>query len=197
MSRRTLTLLLSTIAMAAPAGLSAQAWSERLNLDVHGSYARIGGDVEDSGIGIGAALSYTIGSTWGVFGNYDRSSMDGDSDDYSLRHFDLGVRIHPLQGALVPVGIVGWTWRSASYEDVVFFGEEGDVKVHGSGPTLGVGASYRIGGSLSIDALGLWTGGDMDRVSVRELTFEDEGVAIDASSLRLNIGATLTLFRRR
>jgi hypothetical protein len=164
--------------------------AEGLRLNVHAGVAHLDGE----GAGVRPGLSAGYGSTrwFSVFITYDRVPLNDGTHDFDLEHIDAGVRVN-VRGAgasLVPFGLAAYTWRSADYGERLFLGDTLDVRVHGSGLTVGVGAAYHVTPALAVEGSVKRSGGAMDRVDANGFTFRHDEATIGGATLRVNVGVS-------
>lgn len=156
-----------------------------------------GGDDERNNAGGGGLyLGYGVNRRITIFvqgdgGQFDNESTDNIEGEWTMGHFDVGVRFNfanslrkwvPfLQGAL-GYRVVGVD--NPVVDDV----PRNELSISGSGLTLGGGVDFYLSESWALDLQLLWTGGKfttlrVDEVSVNNLDF-------DANSSRLNLGVS-------
>lgn len=190
---RSLVVVWSAVAIAGAASVHAQDGSVAtgLRLNVHvGAAVLPGGDQGVSSVSPGFSASYGNSRVFSAFVRYDRARMNGGERGFDLRHLDAGGRVHLRDAAasLVPFVLAAYTWREAAYGTIAFMGDTVDVKVHGSGVTLGAGAAYHIRRRLAVEWTITRTGGAMDRVDANGFTFRQEEWAIREPSYRIAAG---------
>lgn len=181
-----------TLLAAAPVRAQVRSVSDGLRVNVHAGLAHLGGDHGGSGVRPGISVSYGNSRWFAGFVTYDRAPISDDSLTFHLRHIDAGARVHLLgaDSRLVPFVLAAYTWRTADYGIIPFLGDTLDVKVHGSGLTLGGGAAWHLSPRLALEVSLERTGGAMDRVTADGLTFRREESAIPNASVRLNVGVS-------
>jgi hypothetical protein len=177
--------------LAAPVTVRAQAASvaEELRLNLHGGALNQGSSTV---VGPGFSIGYGSSRWFVAFLTYHRATLPSDDGDFAQRHLDAGIRAH-LRGSharLVPVVIGAWTWRSANWDGRFFLGDTMDVKIAGSGPTLGAGALYYVIPRVAVEAAAHWTGGTMDQVTTNMGHFDAGEAGIEDDALRFEIGVT-------
>ena len=156
-----------------------------------------GGDDERNNAGGGGLyLGYGVNRRITIFvqgdgGQFDNESTDNIEGEWTMGHFDVGVRFNfanslrkwvPfLQGAL--------GYRVVGVNDpVVDDVPRNELSFSGAGLTLGGGVDFYLSESWALDLQLLWTGGNfntlrIDNVSMNDLDFE-------ANSSRLNLGVS-------
>jgi hypothetical protein len=153
----------------------------------------------------GAGLAGQVG--WGFTKNFamvvDASaariaSLDGDFD---LAHVDVGGRWHFVsRSSFVPFVEVGYSGRAASKPQALLSDGAGttyagDLKIMGGGASLGAGFQYFPMSKMAIGGAFKWTTGKFTRVQVDNVTVD--GLSIDATSARFNMGFTWYPMARR
>jgi hypothetical protein len=153
----------------------------------------------------GAGLAAQVG--WGFTKNFamvlDASaariaSLDGDFD---LAHVDVGGRWHFVsRSSFVPFVEVGYSGRAASKQQALLSDGAGttyagDLKILGGGASLGAGFQYFPMSKMAIGGAFKWTTGKFTRVQFDNVTVD--GLSIDATSARFNMGFTWYPMARR
>jgi hypothetical protein len=194
-SREVLVALL--LPLASPAALRAQlSIAEELRVNLHGGVLAQGGS---TAAGPGFSIGYGTSRWFVPFITWDRVTL-GDADgDFKQRHLDAGVRVHVRGGEArwVPVVVAAWTWRAASWDDRFFLGDTLDVKIAGTGPTLGAGVLYYVIPRVAVEATVKWTGGSMEQVTTTAGHFNAGDAAIEDDAVRINVGVSWFPLRAR
>ncbi len=133
-----------------------------------GSYENNGVAVEDidetdSGSGYGITIGYGFTSTLALYGQLNGASVGEEGGDYTIRHFDLGLRLHFLAPAKVVVPFVqfGLSARTARQDDGV------DIVEFGSpGFAFGGGINVHFIRALAFTTGITWSLGNVDNLKV-------------------------------
>lgn len=159
-------------------------------------------DVTENGGGLGVQLGYGFRNNLAIFADLTGTSMSPESDDdeaenYTLGHFDLGVRYHfasPTR-ALMPYVEGAFTGRAATQTGVFEdpdTGEdiEAELELRGTAFTFGGGLQYFVSPRFALNGGLRFSIGSFDDV---KLTVGDESIElsdldIDATTTRLNLG---------
>jgi len=154
------------------------------------------GERENAGGG-GLMVGYGIDPRFTVFAQADAArfeevpASDVEGGDWTLGHFDLGVRFN-FANALrpwVPFVQASFTARAVQVDDAVVDGGAVDeASISGGSFTLGGGLDVYLSESLALDLQLLWSGGEFTRLKVENVTVD--GFDLDARSARLNLGLT-------
>ncbi|MGH7696305.1 MAG: outer membrane beta-barrel protein [Gemmatimonadaceae bacterium] len=163
-----------------------------LGLSLHGS--SLTADDLDSDTQNGGGLQLQLG--WGftpklaIFLDGSAASMDSDGESWILSHGDLGLRYHFASPgkSFVPFVEGAFTGWVGSQDDVDFGTGTGDLEISGAGFTLGGGFLYFFNSRVALNAGVKWTKGEFDKVTFENVSVE--GLDIDATSARLNLGIT-------
>lgn len=148
----------------------------------------------ESGAGLAALLGWGFTKNFAmvVDGSAARiSSLDGD---FNLAHVDVGGRWHFVSRAsVVPFVEIGYSGRAASKQQALMSDGNGtmyagDLKILGSGASLGGGFQYYPVPTMAIGGALKWTTGKFTRVQFDNVTVD--GLSIDATSARFNMGFT-------
>ena len=150
-------------------------------------------DRNDAG-GAGLRLGYGVNRRITVFAQGDGARFDeqstGDIDgDWTMGHFDLGVRFNFANSlrAWVPFLEAALAYRAVSVSDPIVDGTpRNELSLEGAGLTLGGGVSFYFVESFALDVALLWTGGEFSTVRVDDVSVG--GFDFDANSSRLNVG---------
>lgn len=140
-----------------------------------------------NGGGLGLQLGYGFTPQFALFADLTAAGLE---DETAFGHFDFGVRYaftSPTR-RWVPSIDAAITGRVLARDDAEFEGETADVELFGGGFTLGVGLQYYTAPSWAIGAAVKWTSGEFDSFRVDNVTID--GLEIDATSTRFNIGVT-------
>ena len=153
-----------------------------------------GDDERNSAGGGGLYLGYGVNRKITIFvqgdgGQFDNETTDNIEGEWTMGHFDIGVRFNfanslrkwvPfLQGAL--------GYRVVGVNDpVVDNVPRNELSISGSGLTLGGGVDYNLSESWALDLQLLWTGGKFTTLRVDNVSVN--GLDFDANSSRLNFG---------
>jgi hypothetical protein len=168
-----------------------------LGLSLNGSAVR--GDDINSSTESGAGLAAQIG--WGFTKNFalvfDASAarIETVGGNFDLAHADIGGRWHFVSAShgFVPFLEVGYSARAAMENDVLMADGNGntftgDLAILGSGVSFGGGLQYFVGQKWALGGAFKWTAGEFTRVRIDDVTIE--GLGIDATSARFNMGLT-------
>ena len=156
-----------------------------------------GGDDERNNAGGGGLyLGYGVNRRITIFvqgdgGQFDNESTDNIEGEWTMGHFDVGVRFNfanslrkwvPfLQGAL--------GYRVVNVNDPVVDGTaRSELSISGAGVTLGGGVDYYLSESWALDLQLLWTGGEFTTLRVDNVSVS--GLDFDANSSRVNLGVS-------
>ena len=140
-----------------------------------------------NGGGLGFQLGYGFTPRFALFIDGTAAGLE---DETTFGHFDFGVRYaftSPTR-RWVPSIDAAFTGRVLARDDAEFEGETVDVELFGGGFTLGAGIQYYTTPSWAIGAGIKWTSGEFDSFKVDNVTID--GLEIDATSTRFNIGVT-------
>jgi hypothetical protein len=194
-------LLLLTYPMVASSQRSGSAGAKGFFLGLALNGSALTADDLDSDTENGGGLQLSLG--WGftpklaLFLDGSAASMDSDGESWILTHGDLGLRYH-FAGAnrsFVPFiegALTGWV---GSQDDVDFGNGTGDLEISGGGFTLGGGFLYFFSPRVALNAGLKWTNGEFNKVKFDNVSVE--GLDIDATSARLNVGLTFFLGGQR
>ena len=151
-------------------------------------------DVESGG-GFGVRLGYGFTPRLALVLDGTGAIINSTDDEYTLAHFDVALR-YAFTGAtrrFVPFLEAGFSGRAAGADDVTLYLDDGsqttgDLTISGTGLTLGAGAQYYVSPKVAL-GLGLkWTTGEFSTVKFDNVSVD--GLEIDATSTRLNLGVT-------
>ncbi len=163
-----------------------------LGLALNGS--ALTADDLDSDTETGGGLQLQLG--WGfnpklaIFVDGSAASMESDGESWILSHGDLGLRYHFASAGKSFVPFVEGAFSSwiGSQDNVDFGSGTGDLEISGAGFTLGGGFLYFFTSRVALNAGLKWTKGEFDKVKFENVSVE--GLDIDATSARLNVGIT-------
>jgi hypothetical protein len=153
-------------------------------------------DTENGG-GLQLQLGWGFSPKLAIFLDGSAASMDADGESWILSHGDLGLRYH-FAGpgkSFVPFVEGAFTGWVGSQDDVDFGNGTGDLEISGAGFTLGGGFLYFFNSRVALNTGVKWTKGEFDKVKFQNVSVE--GLDIDATSARLNIGLTFFLGGQR
>lgn len=193
----TATILTASALLLLAAPTNAQESTTRgFTIGVHLSGASLQVENQDrnNAGGGGLRLGYGVNRRITIFAQGDGARFDeqstGDIDgDWTMGHFDLGVRYNFASSlrSWVPFleGALGY--RSVAVSNPVVDGTpRGELSLEGAGLTLGGGISFYFVESFALDLALLWTGGEFRTVRVDDVSVG--GFDFDARSSRLNLG---------
>lgn len=170
-----------------------------LGLALNGS--ALTADDLDSDTENGGGLQLSVG--WGftpklaLFLDGSAASMGSDGDSWILTHGDLGLRYHFASAgkSFVPFVEGALTGLVGSQEDIDFGNGTGDLEISGGGFSLGGGFLYFFSPRVALNTGLKWTKGEFNKVKFDNVSVE--GLDIDATSARLNVGLTFFLGGQR
>lgn len=191
---------LMLLAASGTVAAQARAAAGALRLNAHAGAATFARDGRGGAVGPGAGLSAGYGFSDRITAavTVDRALMDDGEDEFTLQHVDAGLRVHLSGGGtgLVPYVGGGLTWRSVRLEDHEFLGDTFDVRIAGTGPTIGAGVLWFVSGSIALEAGATWTGGRMEQVTVEGLHVSQEDYIMTNASGRVAVGVSWFARRR-
>lgn len=189
-----MTSILTALLLLFPTITSAQAEAETsglmLNLHLNGSaVATDSSDDIENGGGLGLAAGWGFSPNFMLYAAGDAASISGaDSEpDYSLGHFDLGVRYSFAAPARswVPFLLAGVSGRAAVWDDLI---QGQDLEVTGAGVTAGGGISYFFTPAWALQTSLEWTFGEFSDVTVGDQSANLEQYSFSATSTRFDLG---------
>jgi hypothetical protein len=153
-------------------------------------------DTENGG-GLQLSLGWGFTPKLALFLDGSAASMDSEGDSWILSHGDLGLRYHFASAgkSFVPFVEGAITGLVGSQEDIDFGNGRGDLEISGGGFTLGGGFLYFFTPRVALNAGLKWTKGEFNKVKFENVSVE--GLDIDATSARLNVGLTFFLGGQR
>jgi len=163
---------------------------------LHGSGASLsveGEDRNDAGGG-GLFVGYGLNRRFSLFAQVDGARFDEQSTgtvegDWTLAHFDLGVRFHFANSlrSWVPFLQAAVGRRSVNVLDPIVEGDaEEEVDISGASLTLGGGVAFYLSRAWSLELGLMLTGGEFNTLRVNNVSVS--GFDLDATSSRLNLG---------
>lgn len=187
-----------TLALLVPAdGAWAQESTTRgFTIGIHASGASLMVENQDrnNAGGGGIHAGYGFNRTLTILAQLDGAQFDeqrtGDvQGDWTLGHFDVGVRFHFANSlrSLVPYlqGTIGV--RAVTVIDPIVNNTAREaVSISGSGVTLGGGLNVYLKETLALDVQLLWTGGKFTTLHIDNVS--TTGFDVDATSSRFNVG---------
>lgn len=191
-----LLLTASALLPCASAARAQESTTRGLTVGVHLSGASLQVESQDrnNAGGGGLRLGYGVNRRITIFAQGDGARFDeqstGDFDgDWTMGHFDVGVRFN-FASSLRPwvpflEGALGY--RAVSVSNPVVQGTpRNELSLEGAGLTLGGGVAFYFVESFALDVALLWTGGEFDTVRVDDVSVGN--LDVDANSSRLNVG---------
>lgn len=159
-------LLVTTCALAAPADAQ-RPRVQGVHVALHGSgtAVQVPNDDPEHGWGYGGSVGYGI-SRFTLFAGGDAATLVAPYvDEISVLHGDVGMRVHfRTSAALVPYASVAFTRRIGKRDDLSLLGRRYDVKITGSGATLGGGVFYFLLPSMAAHLAATVTAGELDQL---------------------------------
>jgi len=152
-------------------------------------------DESHNGGGFSAQLGWGFNRLFTLLVDGSGSVMDQDKDDrFVLVHFDVLGRFNFAgpRRAWVPFVEGGFSGRVAGQDNIVVNGiggpQEVDLEISGGGLTFGGGVQYYVVPALALGANVRWTVGEFKTVKFNNVSVD--GVEIDATTTRINLGLT-------
>ena len=144
--------------------------------------------------GGGIHLGYGVNRRITIFAQGDGANFDDQSTgnvegEWTLGHFDLGVRFNFANSLRrwVPFLQAALGYRAVSVSDpLIDNAVVNTVSISGAGLTLGGGTYIYFSESFALDLQLLWTGGEFTTLRVDNVSVG--GLDIDATSTRFNVG---------
>jgi Outer membrane protein beta-barrel domain len=202
---RRIAALLGTLAV--PAALLAQGTSGPANVKGFSLGIALNGsaissdevaDGTDSGGGLTLGLGYGFTPRLLLFLDGTAASIRADGESWVLAHGDLGLRFHftaPGRG-FTPFVEGAFTTRTGTQENIEFLdGETADLEISGPGFTAGAGFLYFFSPRTALSTGLRWTTGEFTTVKFGNVSVD--GLDLDATSTRVNIGLTWFFANRR
>lgn len=166
------------------------------NVGLHLSGASLTVENEDrnNAGGGGLQVGYGVNRNITLFAQANAAQFDQQSTgtvqgDWTMSHFDLGVRYYFANSlrSWVPFLQAAFGFRSVSVQDpVVDNVQRQEVEISGGGLTIGGGIDIYLSQSWAIDVQLLWTGGEFTTLRVDNVS--RTGFDVDATSTRFNVG---------
>lgn len=179
----------------APGGAPASS-SKGLFLGAHlnGSAIRADdlGDESETGGGLGLQLGYGFTSQLALVLDATGALIGSDDEEATLGHFDIALR-YAFTGQsrrVVPFLELGYSGVAVRQDDAALEGVPGtgELTLTGAGFTLGGGIQYYVSPKVALGVGLKWTTGELDTAEFEGEKIE--GLGIDATSTRLNLGVT-------
>jgi len=151
-------------------------------------------DDANTGGGFSAQLGWGFTPMFTILAGVSGARMNDDPDDFVLVHFDLLGRFNFRSGehAFVPFLEVGTSARIAGQDDaIVTVGgspQTVDLEMAGGAFTFGGGFHYFVAPTVALGANLQISTGDFTTVEIDNV--EVEGLELEATSTRLNLGLT-------
>lgn len=183
--------------LALPGGLTGQQSTTRglvLGLHASGASLSIEGEEGNEAGGGGIFVGYGFNRRFTVFFQADGAQFDEQSagdvvGDWTLGHFDVGVRFNFANSLRrwVPFlqGAVGR--RNVNVQDPLVDGnQEEEVDLSGTALTFGGGVAFHLARAWSLEASLLFSGGEFSTLRVNNVSVS--GFDEDATSTRFGLG---------
>jgi hypothetical protein len=149
----------------------------------------------ESGPGVAGQLGWGFTKNFAIVLDASAARMESVGGNYDLAHADIAGRWHFVSSShgFVPFVEVGYSGRAAMQNDVLMADEfgntyAGDLAILGGGISFGGGLNYFISQKWALGGQFKWTTGEFTRVQIDNVTID--GVKIDATSARFNMGLT-------
>jgi len=149
----------------------------------------------ESGAGVAAQFGWGFTKNFAIVLDASAARIASLNGDFDLAHVDLGGRWHfvSMRSGFVPFVEVGYSGRVATKQGALMSDDAGnmytgDLSILGSGVSLGGGFHYFVAPKWAIGGGLKWTTGQFSQVRVDNVTVD--GLAIDATSARFNMGFT-------
>ena len=149
----------------------------------------------ESGAGVGGQLGWGFTRNFAIVLDASAARMESIGGNYDLAHVDISGRWHFVSSShgFVPFVEVGYSGRGALQNDVLMVDEfnnlySGDLSILGGGVSFGGGLNYFLSQKWAFGGQFKWTTGSFTRVQIDNVTID--GVEIDATSARFNMGLT-------
>jgi opacity protein-like surface antigen len=154
-----------------------------------------GNDREEAGGG-GIFLGYGVNRRITIFiqgdgAKFDNLTTDNVKGDWTIGHFDLGVRFNFANSLRkwVPFLQAALGYRAVDVDSpIVDLIARNELSITGAGLTLGGGVDFYFNESWALDLQLLWTGGEFNTIRVDNISVS--GLDFDATSSRLNLGVS-------
>lgn len=147
-----------------------------------------------TGGGFNAQLGWGFTPMFTIFVGVGGAQMSDDPEDFVLVHLELLGRFNFRSGehAFVPFLEVGTSARAAGQDNAIISvdgsSQTGNLEMAGSAITFGGGFNYFVAPTLAIGANLQISTGKFSTVEIDNV--EIEGLELDATSSRLNVGLT-------
>jgi hypothetical protein len=151
----------------------------------------------ESGGGLFLQLGWGFTPQLALFLEGSGAAMQSDGESWLFSHGDLGLRYH-FAGAgrrFVPFVDGGFTAWSGLQDDAQLGNQTGELEISGAGFTVGAGFLYFFTSRMALNTQLKFTKGEFNEVRFENVSVE--GLDIDATSGRFNIGLTWFLGGRR
>ena len=149
----------------------------------------------ESGAGAAGQIGWGFTKNFAIVLDASAARMESIGGNYDLAHVDIAGRWHFVSSShgFVPFVEVGYSGRGAMQNDVLMVDEfnnlySGDLSILGGGISFGGGLHYFLSQKLALGGQFKWTTGSFTRVQIDNVTID--GVEIDATSARFNMGLT-------
>ena len=152
-------------------------------------------DDNESGPGAGLQIGYGFTRRLALVLDGTAARIDSQGDKFTLAHFDISIRYaftSPTR-RVVPYLSAGFSGRNLGFDDVTLDSEDpssptGDLSLSGTGFTFGGGLQYYATPKIALGVGLKWTTGEFDTVKFDDVSVD--GLGIDATSARINLGLT-------
>ena len=151
-------------------------------------------DGSNTGGGISGQLGWGFTPMFTILVGASGAQMSDDPEDFALVHLDFLGRFNFRSGehAFVPFLEVGMSARAAGQDDAVIgvngSSQTGDLEMAGGAFTFGGGFHYFVAPTVALGANLQISTGKFSTVEFDDV--EVEGLELDATSSRLNVGLT-------
>ena len=149
----------------------------------------------ESGAGLAAQVGWGFTKNFALVMDASAARISSLNGDFDLAHVDIGGRWHfvSMRSSFVPFVEVGYSGRAATGQTAMMTDGAGntyigDLSILGSGVSLGGGFQYFLARTWAIGGALKWTTGQFSRVQFDNVSVD--GLAIDATSARFNMGFT-------
>jgi len=147
------------------------------------------GNNSQGGVGGGFEAGYGVSRLLAIHGAFSTASISGEAgtSNYSLKHYDVGARIHFAAPPRRTVAFLqaGFSWRGIS-QDYMVGAVAHTLEASGPGASFGGGVNIHITPAIAVSTSASWTVGDFTSYKV-----DNQEIVVDSSndtSARFHIG---------
>jgi len=147
------------------------------------------GSKSHSGPGVGFVAGYGVSRLLSIYGAFSTAGINGDTaaTDYSVKHYDVGARIHFSGPArrTVPFLQGAFSWRDIK-QDYLVTSIAHTLEASGPGASFGGGVNVHVVPALAVSASAVWTVGQFTSYQIDHVeTVVDAG---NTTSVRVQFG---------